>query len=356
MKNPLNKLAQKIGSTAGHVAGALTARRKNLPETDPNESTAQPASHDGGDKSFTPPMSQPLIETPNPERQRDRTKDDEHDPGEEPFRQTQLRHSRVMVICTFFIALATIAYMFFAYLQWREIRAQVAVTRGQLESMIGSSGQTERLIHANESLAEQNRELVEHSGEQAKASLAQAEAAKQSVGAAQSAARAAQQGAQIAQQSFYIGDRPYVSAVNASIDKLEADMKPRVDVYYVNTGKTPALDVRTGGVVSVGRLPKPPDPTSVVQGPSDLIYPFADERSGGILLGASEKLSVKMQGVEALSKSTVEEIKNGNLFLFVWGAVMYKDGLGKPHGLLFCLFYEPHDDLFVACPEFNKIK
>lgn len=245
--------------------------------------------------------------------------------------------------------------------QSQTARDQTSIMRGQLESMNSSSKQTQDLIdatrgtaNASQSVAEQNKELVAHAGEQAKASLAQAEAAKQSIGAAQTSARASEQVARIAQQSFYIGDRPYVTAKNAVMDKFELGAKPRVSVLFINTGKTPAIDLQMGAIVSVGRAPEPDLDAALKQTPSDLIYPFMPEGSK-MLLPAGGETYAEVQGAEVISKATLEEIKSSKIFLFVWGGAFYKDGLGKLHKLQFCLFYDPSSEGFVACPTFNRI-
>lgn len=253
--------------------------------------------------------------------------------------------------------IVTCVYAFFAYHQWQAMnrqadifKIQAEVMMKQLESMNSSSRQTDRLIQANELLAEQNRQLVEHAGEQAKA-------IKQSVIAAQASARAAEKGAQIAQESFYIGDRPYVIAKNAFTDELAAGASPRVTVHFVNTGKTPALDAQFYAIVSVESLPKPDlinERDVVSDSMRGLAYPSMPEGSKGVL-AAGEEIQIA-QGGKELSATLVQEINGGKVFLFVWGAALYKDGLGKSHTLRFCLFYDPKEDNFVACPTFNDTK
>lgn len=256
--------------------------------------------------------------------------------------------------------IVTSVYAFFAYHQWQAMNRQADVMNRQAEVMARQLEQSQKMIEMAQGTSEQTERLIAHSGEQAKAStdqakaaVIQAEAAKQSVGAAQTSARASEQVARIAQQSFYIGDRPYVTARNAEIDKFEAGAKPTVIIYFINTGKTPAIEVQVGAIVSVGRAPEPDFNVALKQTPSDLVYPFMPE-GGKMLLPAGGETYAEAQGLEVLSNATVEEIKSSKMFLFVWGVALYKDGLGKNHFLRFCMFYDPNQEAFIACPTFNS--
>jgi hypothetical protein len=247
------------------------------------------------------------------------------------------------------------------------MKDQTAIMKGQLESMNSGSAQTQQMIAAMQkqadatttqadtalAVAEQNKELVTHAGEQAKASLAQAEAAKQSVGAAQASARAAQLGAQVASESFYIGDRPYVFAGNMVIEKFDVGVKPRIGVVFTNSGKTPAIDFRFAGKASIGREPSP-----AKDSPSGVccFEPTLKQLPTGSLttLPAGEKVAAVIELEGELDKATIDDIKDGKRFLFVYGIASYKDGLGKPHDLKFCSLYLHSMEMFAPCTEFNS--
>lgn len=353
-------------------------------EADPVGETTQADKQDaerGTDEPAPPPVVQSLdVEGGEPQpaetydetdRKQDETLNAIAQQTQSEVRQTELMERQTVwirrqAIWTIALTAATLGVLVYhGWIMGRQTQAmteQTGIMQGQLKSMQEDSAQTQQMIEASkrsadasQSIAEQNRELTGHAGEQAKASLAQAEAAKQSVGAAQASAKAAERGAQIAQESFYIGDRPYITAKNAVLEKFEADIRPRVAVLFINTGKTPAIDLKIGAVVSIARTPKPDMNLAERQTASDLVYPSMPEGSSIILPSGGEMPAVA-QGLELLSKATVEEIKNGKMYLFVWGGAYYKDALGKPHSLRFCQFYDPNEEMFVACPTFNDTK
>lgn len=250
--------------------------------------------------------------------------------------------------------LVTSVYAFFAYHQWQAMNRQVEIFKTQaevmsrqLESMNSSSAQTERIIKANESLVGQNKELVTQAAEQTKASLTQAEATRTQ--------------AHIAQQSFYIGDRPYVGAKNAEIDKFEAGGTSSIVVVFENSGKTPAFEFQAGAIVNVDKTPDPDVERVSRMSTAELLaidrntrpYPLGEikEAPSTLLAGALIQFRVR---VGELTAETVAKIRGGEQFLFVWGGAIYNDGLSKSHVLKFCFFYDPIEDEFVKCPTFNS--
>lgn len=245
----------------------------------------------------------------------------------------------------FLLIVVTAVYVFFAFHQWKAIDRQADLMTQQLAAFKDSSAQTERLIKANEELAKLNASLVKNSGEQVKASITQAEAATQQ--------------AKIAQQSFFIGDRPYLTA-SAIIEKFEPGSSQRIGVGFINNGKTPALDIQISAIVNIEKSPSPDlkrysrmsIPEIIAEQLPFVPYPNMPEGSQ-FFLAAGGKTMAEINTPELTSK-LVDDIKLKRQFLLVWGGSQYKDGLGRRHVLRFCLFYNPEDDIFVACPTFNS--
>jgi hypothetical protein len=337
-------------------------------EPEPVQETTQA---DEQDTEYKADVSAPLpvvnpsdaeAETPKPAESYDETDRKQDEAIDSLAEQTnwiakQTKWMRVQTIASIFLGIVTLGVL--VYHGWimgrqsQDMKAQTEIMKGQLESMKSDSAQTQQMIEATQRMAEQNEKLVGHAGTQAEASLAQADAAKQSVGAAESSAKAAEQGAQIARQSFYIGDRPYVSVRNSDLDELKVGEKPRATIFFINTGKTPAFEFRMGAIISIGRLPEPDLDEALKQTSADLVYPFMSKGSRSTL-PASVETGGLARATEVLSQETLEEIKSGKMYLFIWGGGLYKDGLGKPHRFLFCVFYTPADDSFTHCPTFNS--
>ncbi len=334
---------------------------KRLVQTEPDQGQAQqddgrtdseqsPAVPESVVKPIQPAINEPKAEQPYPAARQ------QVQPAE-PDRSTRRLQAWLPLIISFLTLVVITIHAYYYNKQWQAMvrqseimNRQSEVMSKQLDAMNGSSMQTQELI-------DQNRELVGHAGEQAKASLAQAEAAKQSVGAAQASARAAEKGAQIAKESFYIGDRPYVNVKKANMDKFEVGEKPRVYIHLINTGKTPALEVKVTAIINIGTEPKPDIKRPDLNDPDYYLYPsLAAGGDTGATLLASAETGVVALGAKPLSKLTIEEIKSGRLFIYVWGGGLYKDGLGKQHSFTFCAFYSPEEESFTACPTFNETK
>jgi len=317
-----------------------------------------------------PPVTEPdksIAEQPNPaqsEEETDRKQDESiamlADQTTWIAKQTQWM--RYQVIATSVLGAITLGVLVYhGVIMRRQSQAtmnQTQIMQGQLDAMNSGSNQTQQMIAAmqkqadaasaqagtSEALAEQNQDLVD-------ATLAQAEAAKRS--------------AEIAQQSFYIGDRPYIMAGHVTLEneKFEAGTMPRISFVIQNNGKTPALSLRTGAIVSVENLPKPDVDKYRRMTSAELMameageiknapYPFMPEGSD-VFLAAGEAMGLEARGSE-LTAQLIEDIRSTKAFLLFWGFSSYKDALGRHHTLKFCFFYAPSEDSFIACQTFNS--
>jgi hypothetical protein len=321
---------------------------QNATSTNGNEAEQQP------EAAPAPPVADPVqssTQQPNPaesEAETDRKQDESIASLAEQTEwiAKQTKWVKYQVIASSFLGAVTLAVLIYHGVVMRRqsqaSMAQTAIMKAQLDSMNSGSSQTERIIGANQSLVDQSKK-------QAESLLAQAEAAKAQ--------------AQIAQQSFYIGDRPYLAA-NAVLDKFEVGTTPTITVLVQNYGKTPALDFETGAMVSVRDSPQP-DPAIFgrmskeamadlnAENMKQLPYGrFASEKTTSFL-PADGKRIMNIYGPQLTAK-LIDDVKAMHRFMFVWGGVRYKDGLGKEHLLRFCFFYNAADDMFITCPTFNS--
>jgi len=270
----------------------------------------------------------------------------------------QTKWIRYQVVASTFLGAVTLGVLIYhGWVMRRQSQAmtdQTAIMKGQLESMNSASGQTQQMIAAMQKQANA-------AASQAGTSQALAEQNKDLVGAAVAQAAAARKSTEIAQQSFYIGDRPYVSAKNVVIDKFEPGVVPTITTFFENNGKTPALDIQFGVLVTVDKQPQPDLQRYIRMSEAELIaldvkhspYKVAMPYGSKVFLAAGEKTFGDRRGPE-LTPSLIDDIKNEKLYLLVWGGSVYTDGLGRAHRLKFCFFYDPRDDTFVACANFNS--
>ena len=116
-----------------------------------------------------------------------------------------------------------------------------------------------------------------------------------------------------------------------------------------------------GAIVNVDRLPKPnlkkyrqmSEAELIATEQGNLPYGAFMPEGSKVFLAADAKVLAEVRG-PLITATMLDDIKNLRQFLFVWGAALYKDGLGRPHKLRFCFFYNAKEDMFVACPVFNN--
>ena len=334
----------------------------------PTKETTQP-DQKTGEKEAEVAALPPVVQSdnrdakqPDPTKSEDRTdrKQDEAIASLANQTQTikiQTDWVRVQAIASTFLGAVTLVVLVYhGWIMGKQSQAmsdQTAIMKGQLESMTSGSTQTQQMITATQKQADAamaqaltSQAVVDQNKDLIAASLAQTEATKIQ--------------AQIAQQSFYIGERPYVTAT-AAIEEFEVGTTPEVVVYLENKGNTPAVDVQISAIVSIERLPNPPLERyrqmsigeAIADSSASLPYArFMPEGSKQFLAAGATTLG-EMRS-PTLTAAIVENVTSLKQFLIVWGVSGYKDGLGKSHLLKFCMFYNPKDDMFVACPTFNS--
>jgi hypothetical protein len=117
----------------------------------------------------------------------------------------------------------------------------------------------------------------------------------------------------------------------------------RIHVTLINTGKTPAFNLRVTQGWGIGPL-----------GPSDFVPPNA-----GL---APKGQSTVMPNYDALVAFTIPDVTQEDLnainnfqrFIYVWGTIDYDDIFGKPHWTRFCLMHHPTTNVFDSCGHWNE--
>ena len=223
-----------------------------------------------------------------------------------------------------------------------------------------TSEQTNRLIAASERLAASTKEALEETKRinqesadraeratratenQADASVIQAETSRAS-------ARAAEQSALAATQSLAVGERPYIATKAVEFRNFEEGKKPSIAVFFDNTGKTPGLNasMRTYSAIrgerKLGEVKYPP----VESVSTSVIQPGCCHRQ---VINAFNR-DLPQEVVNAM----IQAIKDGKLWLYVYGIADYEDGVGKHHTLKFCRYYDLRNaGEFTYCAEHNN--
>jgi hypothetical protein len=156
------------------------------------------------------------------------------------------------------------------------------------------------------------------------------------VAASEIQAKAAEQNAAAVKESFYISERPYVFITDAKlVSPLSSGKYPGTFLRMVNTGKTPALNLKflvisdaladsrrenaqKGVMPIVPDSMRPPSTSTAVLGAGVYFTQRKDPRDW----------NVPEVGVRIL---------NGEATFYVWGEVRYSDIFGRRHFTTFCM-------------------
>jgi multidrug efflux pump subunit AcrA (membrane-fusion protein) len=258
------------------------------------------------------------------------------------------------------VAIATVIYALFSGWQLYVIRAggedtrkladaaqrqasasgqQVNAMQGQLDTMRDQANSARAQTNTlNESLAE-TQKAVKAAEKQAGASLSQAKTSQLS-------ADAAQKSASIAERAFTIGERPYIAVREIKLIDFEEGKQPTVEIYFINKGKTPALNTRFRSYIGGRNLRRL----------GEANYPPPEILSQGNVeseVSVKQLLNVLTKVAQTQRDSDIRAVKDGKIWLFVWGIVEYADGAGVQHVLKFCQFYDPATRQLTFCDEHN---
>ena len=203
-----------------------------------------------------------------------------------------------------------------------------------------SGDQTDRIMKAAEENAQAARSFAatarEIHGDIRKAEnnvLSIATSAESSIAAAREALRTEQ--------------RAWVGVMGYGKVTLEVGKHFTVRVGFKNSGKTPAIDVRTSvviepvmdnGLPDFNNLPKP--------------------KSRGVLPPGEEVYAqsvVTEKSPTGLSERGVELIKSGRQTVYVFGTIWYADVFNVPHWTRFCNYLNPTTLAFDVCRQNNAV-
>jgi hypothetical protein len=137
-----------------------------------------------------------------------------------------------------------------------------------------------------------------------------------------------------------------VGIVNAPI---EANKPIIVGVNYLNTGKTPALEVDA--------FMNPPElmVSSAAQFNFSKFNPPPGKGNSVLFPGASNHLQEAVREIpHGVPQPLIEDIKNGATTISVYGTIRYHDIFSKEeHWTHFCLLYSAPKNGFVYCNTYN---
>jgi hypothetical protein len=140
-------------------------------------------------------------------------------------------------------------------------------------------------------------------------------------------------------------DRPWVGSDKITTVAFANGGQPVTTMHIVNSGRAPALDLRSNTVGSLRSASTRPPEIPAQKGPlatTGILFP----NMGGNLTFFSN--------TRALTVEEAGNVKSGRYVLWLAGRLDYKDPKGHPHLTTFRYRYNPQMNAFVAAPDGNS--
>lgn len=233
-----------------------------------------------------------------------------------------------MIVLTAIIAGATAANVVVFYLESESTSKQIGFLSSKAGEIVGSmnTALSDSREAINRAFSENQRAI--------EASTAQNEAALDA-----------------SIESSRLDHRAWVTVESVALGETPTPKHPlKAVVAWKNSGKTPALNVVSGGIVfEMGRFPDPEPPSST---------PAGQASSKGVI-GPGEPARTFIESTEVVPDGNWVEVFNvGNGMIFARGFATYTDIYGREHRTNFCSYATSNDlrasgQLLQACPKGN---
>lgn len=261
------------------------------------------------------------------------------------FERISIQIQRRMLLVTGVVAGVTALYVGVTLLQYLAMRDQIADAR---KVSIEASKVTERQLKIAESQALSLKKL-------ASASADAAGATKISATNSERLAKSSERSIETTKESLRLDQRAWVGLVAFEGDPPTVGKPYRIRARLHNSGKTPAMNVRT--VISVYHFPARSVPATLprpqmVLGPPSLpiLNPNADYLISDAIGDASgADIMLNEADVAAYTKSPITFV------LYAWGRVTYDDIFRHHHWMTFCGRYNSTKNAYDACEHGNDM-
>ena len=163
-------------------------------------------------------------------------------------------------------------------------------------------------------------------------------------------AEAAEASSKTAAKSLVVSERAYLTITSVSTEP-KAGEKLRVTNSLVNSGKTPAIEVKAKAwIATTGKEMAVEDAYKrVVAGVA-----LDDKMSSNQILGPTQTSQQIVESAMPLSNEDFTAINNGSLVWYVFVELRYDDTFGPHHTALACNRYYPERKTLVLCSTLNK--
>lgn len=256
----------------------------------------------------------------------------------------------VTVFATVVIMVATTVYSFIALKQWKVMERQTDASFQQLSIAKDS------IKIASDSLEESRKSASEQSNRAERITIANEQIAQISKNSVETAQEVAKKSLDATIENFRLEQRAWIGPMALKWDdyiegKKKVHIKEgeqfKVGVNLINSGKTPAFNVKAFIIVTALKQGEKPDPQKRQE--DELLHQTNAVMQPGGTFGL-DNISANF----IPSKNQIESLSRGERVIHLFGKIIYEDVFDQQHFTKFCMFL--HQDLasFSGCPYYNE--
>jgi hypothetical protein len=265
------------------------------------------------------------------------------------------RYARIKDVGEFVFAAILTVYGVLGYYLLRDqlqvMQDQTAITKQQLDDArranAASEAETNRLLDANDKLADAAARNAESAASAAEATRALALAAQISAENSSRMLRVSETGLAHTQESLRLDQRAWVGIKDWGPPNFDFATFGEISLRISNSGRTPALDVRSRVYNQVSRSEVPPPPEDY----DTNIPPGAPRNTSLMLINPGQVIEISGRALGASSKAGLEDLRQQRQFVFFRALILYKDIFGQEHTTTYCAVLQPDLRSFVLCGE-----
>lgn len=241
-------------------------------------------------------------------------------------------HIRWSLLFEFVLVIATCATVGVAYSQWKAMESQSKIMQEQLKTMSAQTSAAFQQVSAAKSSIKLANDALE---DNRKSGIEQSERAEKTM-------RFAIENSRLEQRAW-VGIR-YIVDDNSNYANpfLNEGHKFGAKIGIHNTGKSIAKNVKVSVTTQLATENIPINKQKIT-----------NLKKLGVI-NPDSWIEIIPSSVETLTKSNIENVRNGRSIFYLTGRITYEDAFNRPHFTNICMQLIPNLTGFTACPFYNE--
>lgn len=217
----------------------------------------------------------------------------------------------------------------------------------QLDEIRDSSKDTKAIAEASKQQSDNTKTLAKSAQEQATAAIDQVRELKGVVKATEASVNAAKESIRVAQENIRLDQRAWVGLGGAIHRNVTAGSQGTFGFTIINSGKTPALKVKTFAAARYLRKGVKFSPLD----PSEL----PGQESTSVLHPTSRvEATTTFPGNRAFTEAEIAAFKQGDIIMYFFGKITYWDFFKNPRYTHICLYMGQDLATAKGCDTYNE--